>query len=183
MQWIKTIGIWGVSASLWAAQTIYCPANHTYISVGMTQADVIDACGQPTSKKTSDEPLTKKIPVLQLIYNNVGTQKAFYGVWVLPVGVEQGLRIEVDVIDNKVHAVRVNGEDKPAFSICGGAPIVEGDPVSKVYAACGNPSTINDTYITQVVSWTEKPEEWVYNFPYQASMRLIFINGKLASIR
>lgn len=167
---------------LWAAQSVYCPANHAYISVGMTQDQVVAACGQPTSKEESNVPLTRKIPVMQLIYNNQGTAQAFYGVWTIPTGVTGGVTLEVDVVNNRVRSVRVNGNGSSAFSICKGVGIVEGDPVSKVYSACGSPSAVNDTFISEVVSWTDKPQIWMYNSDYQGSMRLTFVKGHLANI-
>ncbi|OGV27648.1 MAG: hypothetical protein A3F18_07670 [Legionellales bacterium RIFCSPHIGHO2_12_FULL_37_14] len=165
-----------------AVPSIYCPTNHAYISVGMTKDQVISACGKPTRKEESKEPYKKKIPMMQLMYNSRGTQQAFYGVWTIPVGVTTGSSLEVDVVDNKVYSVQVNGEQSKAFSICKGIPITKGEPVSNVYNACGNPSTLNNTYIEKVEPNAPYPETWYYTFPYQDSIRVTFVNDKLIGI-
>lgn len=171
-----------VSSATYAEQSIYCPQNHAYINVGMTADQVIAACGQPLSQQKSNQPIEQKIPVQQLFYNNKGTSTAFYGVWNLPTG-NGGAQLQVDVIDNKVKAIKINGSDNNAMSICGGPPIQEGDPVAKVYSSCGNPSATNNTFTKVPVQTDEKPMIWIYQTsPYEPSMSLTFVNGKLQSI-
>jgi hypothetical protein len=182
----------GIASLLWLgwmsvvnAQTTsaYCPANHRYITLGMSITEVVMACGEPTHKETDHQPYARKIPVLQLTYKAQGSSKAFYGVWTIPVGVYVGATLHVDIVDNKVYSVRVDGGDNKAFSICGGVPLVIGDPVSKVYANCGNPSVINDTYITKQDGPATYPEIWTYAVQYQPSLRLTFVRGKLEFIQ
>ncbi|ASQ46838.1 DUF2845 domain-containing protein [Legionella clemsonensis] len=183
--WTVFLGIASVSFScnIFAVQSMYCPQNHGYINIGMSPDQVLAACGQPLSKLQSDTPVMQKVPVLQLIYNNQGSQSAFYGVWSLPVGVNSGAQLEVDVIDNKVSSVRINGSQSNAFSICGGSMVQIGDPVAKVYSACGNPSIVNNTYINQPIQSNQKPEIWVFQTDkFQTPFRLTFVNGKLQSI-
>lgn len=168
--------------SLIADQSIYCPQNHAYINLGMTVDQVIAACGQPLSQQESNQPILQKIPVQQLIYNNQGADTAFYGVWTTPTG-NGGAQLEVDIVNNKVQSIKINGSDSNSFSICGGTNIEAGDPVGKVYSACGSPSVVNNTYINQVVNTTQKPQVWVYQpGQYQQSVTLTFVNGKLQSI-
>lgn len=167
---------------VYADSSIYCPQNHAYISLGMTQDEVTAACGKPSLVEKSQVPFSKKVPMMQLTYNSQGSAKAFYGVWSLQVGVTTGSNLQIDVVNDKVYEVHINGESSKAFSICGGTPIVKGDPVGNVYSACGNPSTINNTYITLPISETTFPQVWIYELPYQASMRLTFVKGKLESI-
>lgn len=163
-------------------QSIYCPQNHGYINIGMTVDNVIAACGQPLSQQDSNQPLMQKIPVQQLIYNNQGASTAFYGVWNVPTG-NGGAQVEVDVIDNIVRGIKLNGSDNNAFSLCSGNNIQVGDPVARVYNACGTPDVVNNTYINQAVPTTQKPQIWIYQFDqYQAPISLTFVNGKLQSI-
>lgn len=172
-----------LSFSVTAADYFYCPQNHGYINVGMTSEQVMSACGQPLTKEDASTPVMQQVPVLQLIYNSMGAPTAFYGVWTLPVGVGTGAQLEVDVIDNKVRSVRLNGSSTNAFSICGGQSVQIGDPVGKVYGACGSPNLVNRTYINQPVPSNHKPEIWVYQpGEYQSPIRLTFVNGKLQSI-
>ncbi len=172
-----------LSSTLFADQAVYCPQNHAYIKIGMTPEQVIAACGQPLSRHPSNRPVTLQVQVQQLIYNSQGAQRAFYGVWSLPVGNEVGAQLEVDVVNNKVSAIRINGSSSNAFSICGGTGIQAGDPVSKVYNACGNPSLVNNTVTYQAIPSNQKPELWLYQpTQYGPPMNLTFVNGTLQSI-
>ncbi|KTD61520.1 DUF2845 domain-containing protein [Legionella spiritensis] len=194
-QTLTTLGLATVSLSVFAAQSVYCPQRSGYINVGMTQEQVLNACGQPLSKQESNTPVTEKVPVQQLMYNNQGAPKAFYGVWAIPVGNSNtgfaqpfgsntgGAQLQVDITDNKVSGVKINGSDANAFSICGGTSIQIGDPASKVYGACGDPSLTNKTFINKPIPSTQKPEVWVYQpGQYQSPVSLTFVNGKLQSI-
>jgi hypothetical protein len=173
----------GFAFQAFAVDSMYCPQNHGYINLGMSPDQVIAACGQPLSKQQSKTPLMQKVPVLQLMYNSQGAQKAFYGVWSLPVGTNSGAQLQVDVINNKVSGVHLNGESANAFSICSGTMVQIGDPVGRVYSACGNPSLVNNTYVNQPVQSNQPPEVWTYQVDqFQAPFNLTFVNGKLQSI-
>ena len=168
--------------SLLADQSLYCPQNHGYINIGMTTSEVISACGQPLSKQDSNQPILQKIPVQQLIYNNQGTSTAFYGVWNVPTG-SGGTALQVDVVNNRIKSIQVNGADSNAFSICNGANIQVGDQIGKVYGSCGSPSVVNNTYINQIVPTANKPQVWIYEpGQYQPPVSLTFVDGKLQSI-
>lgn len=168
--------------SLFADQSYYCPQNHAYINLGMSTDEVIAACGQPISKQDSNKPITQKIPVQQLIYNNQGTNTAFYGVWNIPTG-SGGSQMEVDVVNNQIKGIKMNGADINASSICGGASFQMDDPVSKVYFSCGSPDVVNNTYVNQIVPTASKPQVWIYQpGQYQPAISLTFVDGKLQSI-
>ena len=181
-QWIPGLLLSLLPLSCMAEESYFCPQNHAYIKIGMSTDEVMAACGKPLSSQESNQPIFKKIPVQQLIYNNQGTETAFYGTWNVPTG-SGGTTLEVDVVNNRVGAVRVNGADSNAFSICKGADIQVGDQVGKVYGSCGSPSVINNTFIRQEVPTPEKPQVWVYQpDQYQPTITLTFVNGKLQSI-
>ncbi|MDR3443153.1 MAG: DUF2845 domain-containing protein [Legionella sp.] len=168
--------------SLYADQSLYCPQNHAYINIGMTVDQVIAACGQPASQQESNQPVTQKIPVQQLIYNNIGTSTAFYGVWNLPTG-SGGAQLEIDIVNKKVKNIRLNSSDSNAASICGGNSIQIGDPVEKVYYSCGSPSVTNNSYINEIVPTAQKPQVWIYQpGQYQPAVTLTFVDGRLQSI-
>lgn len=161
----------------------YCPQNHGYIKVGMSMDEVISACGQPISKQQLRRPLTQKVPMKQMFFNNQSSQKAFYGVWAVPTGTNDGGQLQIDIVENKVHAVHVNGSGSNAFSICGNRNIQVGDPATMVYSSCGSPSMVNNTFIYQPIQSNTKPEVWVYQpNEYEAMISLTFVNGKLQSI-
>lgn len=166
-----------------AASSFFCPGNNQTISIGMTEAQVSAACGEPMSKQKSQNDATEKVPVQQLIYREAGGQKAFYGVWKISTGVNTGSQLVISVINNKVAQILMNGGGTNINSICEYGSFTVGDPVSKVYAACGSPSSVNNTFIHKALPGVKKPETWIYNFGhYQTPLRLRFQGGKLVSI-
>ena len=167
---------------LHALNSYYCQKAAGHIEVGMAEHEVITACGQPLRKENSHRPFTKSIPVIQLIYNNKGTDTAFFGVYNIPVGYG-GARLEVDIAHNKVVAIRINGAETNAFSICDGNNILIGDMVAQVYNSCGSPSLVNTTYINQVQPGLHNKEIWTYQEDqYQHPVHLTFVNRQLQSI-
>ena len=196
------LGLFILSFSLFAdTDSYYCPQNHGYIRLGMTPDQVIAACGQPVSQQDSNKPLSQKVPVQQLIYNNAGAGTAFAGVWQVPgqqpagsgsayynvwniPAAGSGARLEVNIVNQEVRSIKLNGSDSNAVSICNGASIQEGDSVQKVYSSCGSPSLVNNTYINVSVPTSEKPKLWLYQpGQYQPSVTMTFVNGKLYSIQ
>lgn len=179
----SSLALFLLPLSLFAdTQSFYCPQNHGYINIGMTPDQVIAACGQPLSQQDSNQPVLQKVPMQQLIYNNKGTSTAFYGVWNMPTG-NGGVQLQIDIMNNKVRSIKINSSDSNAASICEGNSIQVGDPVEKVYYACGSPSLTNNTYVNQVVPSAEKPKVWIYQpGEYQAPVTLTFVDGKLQSI-
>lgn len=168
----------------------YCPQNHGFINTGMTQAQVINACGQPMSKlDSSNTKIEQKVPVKQLLYTHLnqgsvypGLNPAFYDQWSLPSG-STGVGLQVDIINNKVSGVKLNGADTNALSVCGGNAIVIGDDELRVYTACGSPSMINNSFILKTIPASEKPEVWIYQQDqYSPIIRLTFVNGVLQFI-
>jgi Protein of unknown function (DUF2845) len=160
----------------------YCPQNRGYISIGMSYEQVISACGQPVTREYSKEPLTQRVPVQQLLFNNLGSARGNFGGW-QSRGINSGGQLEVNIVENKVHSVRINNSSVNSFSVCRGVNIEVGDPVAKVYNYCGNPSLINDTFIKQTVPGNQKPEVWIFQpGQYQPPLSLTFVNGKLQSI-
>jgi hypothetical protein len=175
----------GVSA---AVATKYCTGGQAYINVGMSQAQVLKACGQPVGKRPTKEAVVQQVPVTQLIYtrlNRGGTYRGYdriYQLWSLPSGTK-GISLQVDVIDNKISGISLNGSSTNASNLCGGKNFQVGDPVNNVYSACGNPTITNNTFINQTIPRSQSPEVWIYQVdPYQAPFNLTFVNGKLQSI-
>lgn len=190
------------SLSLFACQnaiaslnSFYCPERAGFIQPGMNMQSVMNACGNPLSRQESNQPVMQRIPVQQLIYNNVGAPTAFYGVWQItggssnygifqPFGNNQGgVSLEVNLVDNKVRSIKMNGSETNSASICQELSFSVGDPASSVYNACGTPSLVNESFLEQPVPGGDKPEVWIYQpNQFQAPLRLTFVNGKLQSI-
>lgn len=172
-----------LSVDVLAAKAYYCAQHHGYIKPGMTQDQVIAACGKPLDRHQSNTPLMQKVPMQQIFYNNQGSPKVFYGVWSIPTGGTGGGQLEIDVINNKVSAINLNSSGSNASSVCKGINIQKGTPVAQVFGACGPPTLINRTYINQPVQTAQPPEVWVYQpGPHQKPISLTFVNGTLQSI-
>jgi hypothetical protein len=176
------------SFNVMGAQSIYCPQKQGYINVGMSASQVVAACGQPLSRKITNQPPTQKIPVTQLIYTSLNQGSVYSGLnsiynqWSLPSG-SKGVSLEVDIINNKVSSVRLNGSGTNAATLCGGNNVQVGDDENRVYNACGNPSLVNNTFINQPIPTNSPPEVWIYQVDqFQPAITLTIVNGKLQSI-
>jgi hypothetical protein len=166
----------------------YCPQKHNYVRIGMTESEVLGACGQPTSKEKSKQAAVEQVPVTQLVYTTLNPDpvyrgyKLVYRMWSLPIG-SSGSSLEVDIIGKKITAIRFNGESINASSVCNNRSFAVGDLADTVFTACGNPSLVNKTFVNQKIKSKSKPETWTYSSnPYQPSFRLIFLDGKLRAI-
>ena len=188
--WLTATGF-AFSSMVYAADSFYCPQNHQYINVGMSQAQVLQACGEPSSKKSGANTVTQQIPVVQLIYSNLNSGAVDYypGVnpiyrqWSLPSG-SQGVTIQVNVIENKIASIALNQQSTNAVSACQGGSFQVGDDISAVTNACGSPSIVNNSYINKSVPKEMQPEIWNYNnLPYQPGVTLTFIQGVLQFIQ
>ena len=174
-----------------AAQSLYCPENKGYINLGMTMDQVIAACGQPISKKISNRPATVRVPLQQMTFSSLPTgdtvpgNSSVYQMYTLPEAGNMGEQgtLQVDVVDDKVYSVQVNGSSANAMSICNGVSIQIGDPVSEVTNACGAPSLTNTTFIERTIPGVKNPDIWIYQFDqYQPAKHSTFVGGKLQSI-
>jgi len=176
------------TSSLAEQKPFYCPQKHGYARIGMTEAEVLAACGQPSLKEKSKQAAVEQVPVTQLIYTTLNPDpvyrgyKLVYRMWSLPIG-SQGSSLEVDIINKKIMAIRFNGESSNASSVCNNRSFAVGDLADMVFTACGNPSHVNRTFINRKIKSKSKPVTWVYNAdPYQPTFRLIFLDGKLRAI-
>lgn len=185
------VAVLGLLNSLaYAGNSFYCPQEHGYINVGMTQDQVIRFCGQPDRMQNNGQPVMQQIPVVQWVYStiNQGPPMNFYPglapvyqMFSLPSG-SVGINIQVNLVNNQVASIVVNNSETNATNACSGGSFQVGDNIHDVYKACGNPSMINNTYINRPVSKSQSPQVWIYEFQYQPSVTLTFVNGILQSI-
>ena len=179
----------GLPVTTVSAQQVFCSQHSRFIDVGMSVNEVISACGEPIRKEKSNVPVTTRIPVQQLIYTATDTgsvyptlDDAFYNTWSLPSGTS-GVNVEVDLVNDKVKAMRINGSGINAMTVCNNNKIEIGASSGAVYSACGTPTLINSTYINQQVQSETQPEVWTFKMgDYQPPMSLTFVDGKLQSI-
>jgi hypothetical protein len=156
----------------------------------MTQDQVIASCGQPSRIQDTGQPVMQQVPVVQLVYStiNQGPPMNFYPglapvyqMFSLPSG-STGINIQVNLVNNRIASISVNNASTNASNACSGGSFQVGDTINDVYNACGNPSMINNTYINQPVPKSQNPQAWYYDFQYQPSVTLTFVNGLLQSI-
>lgn len=187
--WITVISF-SFTSITYGADSFYCPQNHAYINVGMSQEDVLEACGEPSSRKAGANTVTQQVPVVQLVYStlNAGPVDFYQGIapiyqqWNLHSG-SQGVNVQVDVVNNKVKDITMNQEHTNGLSACSGGSFQVGDDISEVIAACGSPNIVNNSYINQPVPKELQPENWTYDIPYQPPVTLTFVKGVLQSIQ
>jgi hypothetical protein len=178
------------TTTLFAEQApFYCPKNHGYIRIGMTEDEVLKLCGTPTSKEQSKSAAVEQIPVTQLVYSTLNKDpvyrgyKLVYNTWSLPIG-SDGNTLTVDIIDGKISSIRLNGSGTNASSICGNRSFAVGDLADTVFSACGSPSLTNQTFINRSVRGKSKPITWTYSADqYQPTFQLIFMDGQLEAIQ
>ncbi len=148
-------------------QSFYCPQKHGYVNVGMSAEQVLAACGEPLSRQDSNNPVYVRVPVKQLIYNNMGTDRPY--AWYIHSwdfsslrSGSGGVQMEMNIIDYKVKLIRINGSNSNATSACNGINIEINDSVAKVYNACGTPAMVNNTFVNMQTTPTMKPQLWIY---------------------
>ncbi len=174
-----------------ADDSFYCAKNHAYINVGMTQDGVLAACGSPTSISDSGNSVVQQIPMTQLIYTDINKGAVFfypgidkvYSLFSLPSG-STGNIIEIDIINDQISAIKINGASSNALSMCKQGSVQIGDNTNAIYNACGAPDNINKTYVNRPVPKQQKPQVWIYESQnYQPGFTLTFVNGILQSIK
>lgn len=174
-----------------AVDSFYCAKNHAYINVGMTQDQVLASCGNPSAIRDSSGSVIQQIPMTQLIYNDINKGAVFfypgldrvYSLFSLPSG-STGNNIEIDLINNQISAIKINGVSSNALSMCKQGNVQIGDNTNAIYNACGAPDNINQTYINRAVPRSQNPQVWMYESQnYQPGFTLTFINGILQSIQ
>jgi hypothetical protein len=189
MKYVFALTSIALSVNIQAATSFYCPQHASYINVGMTSAQVLQACGEPASRQTGDNAITKQIPVTQLIYTTLNQGPVdyeqglspIYQMWNMPSG-STGVNLQVNIIDGRVAGITLNQQQTNGLSTCANGSFQIGDPIANVYQACGAPGLVNNTYINQAVPSNQKPQIWGYQFPYQPSISLTFVGGILQSI-
>lgn len=173
------------------ADPFYCTQNNQYINVGMTIPEVLQACGKPQEVKTSKKMGTTRIMMTQMVFTIATNITRVYSGTVTP-GIQSGAfnvntgptaTAVVNVVDGKIKSISLNGTNTESISLCGGSPFGVGDDAQLSVDSCGDPSSINDTYMTvstgqpvQIESWKYQPDN------YQPPFTLIFADGVLNKI-
>lgn len=183
-----SIIIFFMTSSLYAMQSFYCPSGSAYIRIGMTMQEVEKACGPPTRKDQTNNPVTTRVPVKQMIYTTLNkgpfypTMDSMYTMWSLPSG-STGLTMQVTIQHGKVSSVELNQGSQNASTICKNGSVHVGDTEQDVVDSCGMPDMVNNTFVKEPVPSQNAPKIWLYQFDnYQPILKLTFAQGKLQSI-
>lgn len=187
---LLSISLFLLANCAFAEDNFYCSKNHAYISVGMTQDQVLASCGSPSTVQDSGRSVVQQIPMTQLIYTSINKGAVFfypgidplYTMFSLPSG-STGNTVEVDLVNNQVSSIKINGSSTNALSMCKKGKVQIGDDINAIYNACGAPDNINNTYVNRPVPKSQHPQVWVYEAQnYQPGFTLTFVNGILQSI-
>lgn len=204
MHFIHLIAICSLSSSVFALDNLYCAQGNGVVKLGMTTDEVRQACGIPLTMQTNNARIVKKQPITRLSYNDLSQGAVYYWdlnkvyhIFSIPSNQSKS-NLTIDIMDNKVKSVYLNGGSINGTGACnfkgattfGGPPgptnetvISVGDPVDKVYMACGSPDYQDDTFIEVPIPSSDKPEVWIYKLDsFNPSYRLTFIQGILKGI-
>lgn len=185
-----TMLIGGFSSCIWA-DSFYCTQNNQYVSPGMSQAAVEQACGAPQNIQKTQQPVTRRIPVTQLTFNiataTTGQAQGTYtpGLYSSSFQVNTGplTTLVVEASNNKITDISINGTSAQSVSICDGATFGVGDPPVLAINSCGNPAYQNNTYKNVNTGQDEPVEIWSYKpSTYQQPFNLVFVNGQLTQV-
>ncbi len=177
------------------ADNLFCAKTSGYIKTGMSLSQVSNICGKPVTVKKDKASNVKRVPIEQWIYHNVsklaieqwvnqsGNFAGTTGNFNHQVGGANDSNLTVIFRDNVVIGIVLNGMAMPAADVCNGNNISNGDTMSNVSFACGQPAYTNKTYQTIQTGEMSQVEVWQINpAPYQPPVTLTFRNGILESI-
>lgn len=173
------------------ADPFYCTENNEYINVGMNVMDVRQACGTPQSVQKSQRMGTRKVPVAQLTFNIATATTGSYAGTFTPGIQSSNFQVNtgplttliVEVSNNKITDISLNGQSAQSVSICGGGSFGVGDPPASAINSCGSPVSENDTYKNVSTGQEQQVETWTYQpADYQPAFQLIFVDGALSQI-
>ena len=164
-----------------SAESYYCGKNSMFISPGMSQAQVIQACGEPQSKQKRNQQGSQQRPVTQMQFSIASQKKAgAYGAF--PISVGRRSTLDVTVANGKIVSLSLAGQSSQSISVCGSANIYVGGP-SSALSACGSPNMTNKTFVNVSTGQSEKVEMWTIKpDQYTPGISLTFVNGVLKSI-
>jgi|GEM_PF-2894580 hypothetical protein len=170
------------------ADSYYCSGNgyNGYINTGDSQAQVVAACGQPTSQTTQAAPQTNNTIQYWTYSNQAVTSSKNLSTGSITTQLNQsGPMIVVEITGDKVSNITVNGQPSQTTNACQtGRPISVGNPSSEVMLSCGNPTSTT----TSTAPPPANPPQitvWTYNYGnYQNPMVLQFSSdGTLQSVK
>ncbi len=180
----------GFSSTVLAA-SFYCTTTNQYISQGMSEAEVEQACGTPQSVQKTQQPVTQRIPVTQLTFN-IATNTTGQSQGVVTPGLYSSnfqintgplTTLVVEASNNRITDISINGNSAQSVSICNEGTFGVGDPPDAAISSCGDPAYQNQTYKNVDTGQEEPVEIWSYKpSTYQQPFNLVFVNGSLVQV-
>lgn len=152
---------------------LICPKTFTQIRAGMTLDQVLNACGEPTSKQEKDDVLYSAEKIEYWSYLRLQ-----------PVGYNDTPRPEMSfgIEKDKVVSITVGGQTMNSTLACGGYNVKVGDSSAAVSGACGYPSSTQEGTSRKGGDYI-KTNVWMYKFDeYRPAVTLTFQKGVLTSI-
>jgi hypothetical protein len=180
---------------LWAqTESFYCPKGQ-YVNKGMSEEQVVAACGEPVTKELLDEPAMKQEQVEELIYTLPADFLQEFNRILEPPRAGGHVTVVFTIMDGKVSSIEVDDKEFSSTGICGKRKVTDvrtvgvatisiGDSRRKVFTRCDRPSFVNKATRPVPLGDGNVPVSiWTYDFgPYQPKVYMRFIDEKLDSV-
>lgn len=173
-----------VAPTLLAGEALPCGTAGAYVSVGESQQDVLNECGQPTSINQSQETRTTGKTVRWYYAANLleGTNESPI------IAASQSARYIVEFVDGKVNHIYSDDQIYDEYTFCGPVPqsrgeVDRGDSMDKVRANCGDPTFTNVMSEGQAQARVQITE-YIYQFdPTVPALVVTLENGIVTQLR
>lgn len=150
-----------------------CDKTFRIVQVGDSMDTVRVACGEPTTSKNIEKPVTTSVTTAQWIYTLGLIQ--YKGI-VLNLS-----SLAISFRDQKVIAIARSGAIVTNGYCAINGRVNLGDTMTQVLTTCGQPNLVNN--LQEAINSTKSITEWIYdNGPYKPQILFDFEAGKLTEI-
>ena len=166
---IFLIGLSLASGSFASEPLLTCPKTYQNVLKGDSEQAVLTKCGQPVSKSTQQEELTKNLAL---------------EIWSYQADPKSSNSQVVSFVfsDNSLYELNVSGSNVSSMSMCKTFFTVNVSTKDDVKNACRMPKETS-TQTRTIPAGSQEVTTWVYQpNPYQAEQKFKFVEGKLESV-
>lgn len=173
------ISLLSFASPIFAANSYFCAGTSNYAVIGNTMAQVLANCGQPKTVTQNTTPSSQPTQVTQWVYNYQNNSQLRK----LNTPNYQLAALIVNMVNNKVVSILVNGQNVSSTNFCGAnIKLNVGDSNLKVRQICNAPSQIQQ--VTQDIAQPSiTTVNWTYQSEFQAPVTMTFQDGILQSIQ
>ncbi len=145
--------------------SVLCPKTFNYIDLGMTIAQVKQACGPPNKITKSERQIFAEEPVTIAVYHSSNLSVS-------------NPTLTIEYARNKIISMKLGGAEISSTTVCG-ERISTATDYGTILIVCGEPSFM-DHATRKVLQGSGKVQVWTY-IPneFQAAITFEFVNGVL----